>query len=265
MDIEERKFYEGYIYDVLKFSFEPMTKKFKDSKNRINNCLEIAYYLKGRDVTRLGKKIFVNTPDTIKISPPYNQTRERHEVKSEEECEIIDIGIITPYSFSDKIIVIDVSAYPKIKELFVKIYNIWSAKHDNYFFDATAVYYSLLKEIYGILNHSKPLDGKYKKLHSAVKYIHSNFDEKSFSCNHLPKMCGWGHAYFYKIFEKQFKTTPQKYITSLRMQRAVELLFENKLSITAIADRCGYESVAYFSRVFKKYYGVSPSRYNQKI
>ena len=266
MQQEEKMLYEGWILEVVKYSFSaPSKPEFNETKNKINNCLEIVYYIQGHDVTDTGSNLLINTADTNRIAPPYNQTPEKTTHKSEAAAEIIDIAIITPHSFSDKSLVIDVSSHPKVKELFLKIYNIWSAKHSNYYFDAMSVYYSILKEIYSIIYQTELPDDKYNKLQKAIAYIHSNYSKKNFSCNILPELCGWKHAYFYKIFEKQFKTSPQKYTTALRMQLAVELLHSGKFTITEIADKCGYESVAYFSRVFKNYYTVPPTRYNRKI
>ena len=262
---DEKKFFEGQIHSILKFKGVPSSTEFKGAGRRINNCIEILYYLKGHDVTRMGNNLLVNTPDTIKIAPPYNQTKDRPEIKVEAEYEIIDIAVITPCAFTDKTLVMDVSNYPEIKKLFLKLFDMWSAKYDDYYFNAMSTYYLLIKEIYNLLHPKELVNTKHPKLKNAIRFINSNYCDKNFSCDKLPQLCGWKRSYFYEVFEKQFKTTPQKYLHSLRMQLAVDLLFEGKLSISEIANRCGYESSTYFGRVFKNYYGVSPSQYIQKL
>jgi AraC-like DNA-binding protein len=50
-----------------------------------------------------------------------------------------------------------------------------------------------------------------------------------------------------------------QFITDVRMQIALKLLNDNKLNISEIAYGTGYESLSYFSRTFKKFYGKSPT------
>jgi AraC-like DNA-binding protein len=61
--------------------------------------------------------------------------------------------------------------------------------------------------------------------------------------------------------------TPLEYMTKLRMKKAEQLLsaMRNKeYSVAEVAQMCGYEDALYFSRVFKKTYGCSPSNFNKK-
>ena len=59
--------------------------------------------------------------------------------------------------------------------------------------------------------------------------------------------------------------TPLNLIVTHRMQKAHDLLRDNTLSISEVAYACGFESLAYFSRSFKKYYGVSPSKVSKAL
>lgn len=55
------------------------------------------------------------------------------------------------------------------------------------------------------------------------------------------------------------------YIASLRIQRAKELLSDETLSIQEIAEIVGYNDYFYFTKVFKKIEGISPSKYRKEI
>ena len=51
------------------------------------------------------------------------------------------------------------------------------------------------------------------------------------------------------------------YVTQLRMEKAMRLLLENPtMLIGDIAEQCGFSDVAYFSRVFRQYYKMTPTR-----
>jgi len=69
---------------------------------------------------------------------------------------------------------------------------------------------------------------------------------------------------FHKIFREGVGASPQQYVVRTRMRNAQELLLSTELSIGAIAARIGQHDPLYFSRTFKKCYGVSPKQYREK-
>ena len=56
-----------------------------------------------------------------------------------------------------------------------------------------------------------------------------------------------------------------EYLASRRIQKAKELLADETLSIDAIAEMVGYKDYFYFTKVFKKTEGISPSKYRKSI
>ena len=67
--------------------------------------------------------------------------------------------------------------------------------------------------------------------------------------------------YCMRVFHKYMQTTIGDYILDLRMRHAAYLLRNTYMNVNQAADYLGFSSTSYFSRVFKKYYGVSPSAY----
>lgn len=65
-------------------------------------------------------------------------------------------------------------------------------------------------------------------------------------------------------FKKELNVTPVNYITMCRIKRAKELLFDSDLTISQIAESCGYANAYYFSNAFKKSEGISPSDFRKK-
>ena len=65
----------------------------------------------------------------------------------------------------------------------------------------------------------------------------------------------------YKKLTALIDTTPVAFIRSIRLHRAAALLQEGKLSVNEIADRTGFSSPSYFTKCFKKEFGVLPSEY----
>lgn len=67
------------------------------------------------------------------------------------------------------------------------------------------------------------------------------------------------------LFKNSYGDTIIHYYLSLKIEEAKRLLRENSLTISEIAEKLNFESAAYFSRIFKKYVGASPSAYQNSL
>lgn len=64
-----------------------------------------------------------------------------------------------------------------------------------------------------------------------------------------------------RIFKEKLDTTPTNFITTLKMEEAAKLLMISDSNISEIAYALGFSDPAYFTRIFKKYFGKSPSEF----
>lgn len=71
-------------------------------------------------------------------------------------------------------------------------------------------------------------------------------------------------SYFFRLFKEAVGCSPQQYLLQVRMSKAAELLGQYGYSPSAAAASVGYEDLSTFSRMFKRTYGVAPSRYNKQ-
>lgn len=74
---------------------------------------------------------------------------------------------------------------------------------------------------------------------------------------------GYHPNYLRKLFKKHMHLRPGEYWLKLKMERAGSMLKGKVTSIQAVASACGYESLSHFSRVFRRYHGLSPRKYRQ--
>lgn len=100
----------------------------------------------------------------------------------------------------------------------------------------------------------------HSKISHAVKYIDAHFTE-AIDCKKLAELCFLSVAQFYNLFKKNIGTTPLEYKNALILSRAKALLSEPEITVTEVSEILGFESVAYFSRFFKKRTNTSPSVY----
>ena len=66
------------------------------------------------------------------------------------------------------------------------------------------------------------------------------------------------------FFKRETGLSPKEYLTRRRMERACELLAEQKLTPSEAAVRCGYGDLFQFSKAFKKFTGLPPSRWGKE-
>ncbi len=96
----------------------------------------------------------------------------------------------------------------------------------------------------------------------AVNYIKENY-RNEIALEDISREVNISPHYFSKLFKEQVGENFIDYITSLRIQKAKELLVENRLSIKEICFDTGYADPNYFSRLFKRVVGVTPTEYKE--
>ncbi len=98
-----------------------------------------------------------------------------------------------------------------------------------------------------------------------IKYMEAHYREK-ISLDQIAENMYLSPFYISKLFKSETGDTPINYLISLRMEKAKELLDRNPaLSIQEAAAQVGYEDAYHFSKLFKKYYGLSPMYYKARI
>lgn len=96
-----------------------------------------------------------------------------------------------------------------------------------------------------------------------TKFIDNNY-QKNISLQILAETFHFNYNYLSKFFSQHFNTSFTEYLNSIRLKKAQELLLTSTLTLSDIALTCGYADLSYFSKLFKKYYGTSPSRYRRE-
>jgi len=93
-------------------------------------------------------------------------------------------------------------------------------------------------------------------------FIEQNYN-KTITINELSQKIGLSERHFSRIFRSIYGNSPMDYIMKLRLKYSCILLRSRDFNITDAAIKCGFEDSNYFTRQFKKYYGVTPSQYKR--
>jgi AraC-like DNA-binding protein len=103
-----------------------------------------------------------------------------------------------------------------------------------------------------------------RNLRRAIEYIHQHY-AKPVSSVRVAKIAGFAPTYFSKLFKRREKVTFEAYVSKLRLDRAKQLLASTSLDVTRIAERSGFSSSQYLSRVFKQSLQMTPLEYRRSL
>jgi AraC family transcriptional regulator of arabinose operon len=81
----------------------------------------------------------------------------------------------------------------------------------------------------------------------------------------MARQAGLSVPHYCALFKKHAGSSPVRYLQSLRLQRACELLDQTELPVQSVAAECGFENPFHFSRSFKSHIGVSPRAYRNEV
>jgi AraC-like DNA-binding protein len=94
-----------------------------------------------------------------------------------------------------------------------------------------------------------------------LNLIEGQLAEPSFNVVQLAKLMHMSRDTLIRKCKKECGDTPLKLIVDSRMHKADELLQQQTMSVSEVAYACGFESLAYFSKSYKKHRGIAPSAF----
>jgi Transcriptional regulator containing an amidase domain and an AraC-type DNA-binding HTH domain len=116
----------------------------------------------------------------------------------------------------------------------------------------------------GFIENAMPKSGnKDQRVNKCLQFIHENIN-KSISISQLADIACLTEDHFIRIFKKEVKTTPLKYINSKKTEKAQLLLLTTDLPVRDIAFELSIDNISYFNRIFKQHVGKTPSCYRNE-
>ena len=113
--------------------------------------------------------------------------------------------------------------------------------------------------------HSDMADARYHSKKSLIdqakEYVQQNYQKEELGLDDICRQLGVSNSYFSSMFKKETGKSFVGYLTDYRMEKAARMLVETGEKSYMIAKSVGYSDPNYFSYVFKRSYGVSPSKY----
>jgi two-component system, response regulator YesN len=100
-------------------------------------------------------------------------------------------------------------------------------------------------------------------MRKAESFIKGNFTRK-ISLREVAKIAGLSAPYFSTIFKEEMGENLSKYINRQRVEKASRMLLETDISLSEISNACCFDDQSWFSKIFKSFTGISPSKYRSQ-
>jgi len=250
-----------------------------------HNCLEINYIIDGTGTNFIEYKQFELSQGDIYVI----NNLERHKALSKNALKMLVI-VISPslvlggnpndYEFLEPFfhrninfsncIKKDEDDYLKFEGIILEIWSEWEMKEVGF----RLVIKSLLLKLFAIMfRHCKfnqsiddgfsEFQKSYDRIKSTLDYVHDNF-HKELSLEYLAKKACMNRTYFCTFFKKVMGIGVTQYLQSIRLEYSIRLIKSTDHQIMSICFLCGFNSISNFNRVFKNYFGVSPTEYKNQ-
>ncbi|WP_405156205.1 helix-turn-helix domain-containing protein [Paenibacillus sp. FSL K6-0108] len=123
----------------------------------------------------------------------------------------------------------------------------------------------LFHYLYGLMHtyHSQMGQGRITHVQKAIAYMESALVQ-DISLQHVAGQVHLHPGHLSELFKKETGVTFGDYVTNMRIRRAMDMLVVSPAKVSEVAAISGYEDVKYFSRLFKKHTGKTPSEYREE-
>lgn len=118
--------------------------------------------------------------------------------------------------------------------------------------------------LYTLQESASVMPKSYHKVQRLLEYLNSEYAVKITSGD-IEEISGSNFDYINRIFKKMTNQTIFAYLNTVRINHAMELITTTNMKMSEVGQSVGFTDLYYFSKVFKKAVGVSPSNYNRGI
>ena len=225
----------------------------RDTMPSSHDYWEYSVHISGSGILVAERNLQI-VPDMLFLIPPGIGHRE----SSKQELDTIWLGFCgeLPNVSRDKILSL------KSPEIVKKIISYWSFSIRNHGLIGPELD-GLLLSITGCFFRKLANDPVTSPMQQAVEYFNEHFQE-TISMQDLAEQLNCSEGHFYRQFKSFSGETPICFLNNIRLKKASFYLRYSELAINKIATLCGFSDPYYFSRVFSKKNGLSPSQYRNK-
>lgn len=154
----------------------------------------------------------------------------------------------------------------RLLDILWEIEGIWQGKEDGFELRAIGKLHELWQGLYTLaadrIGEAISTDANVLIQKRMLDFIRTHYQEH-IDVNAIAAAGGVCRTKCWQIFKKYLMQTPNEYLNSFRMEKGMELLKSTRMTVTEIADACGYSSACYFAELFTRMKGCTPTQYRK--
>ncbi|MGZ0039991.1 AraC family transcriptional regulator [Paenibacillus ottowii] len=150
-----------------------------------------------------------------------------------------------------------------IQDIFHKLVDCWDAKLPGYELMSRTLLQQLGVSIFQSVRKQQWSGSNSRKIENIIQYMHQHINSKV-TLTELSEMVQLAPTYLSRTFKETTGYSVIEFFNKIKMDKAKELLIEGDKKVKEVAQALGYTDEFYFSRIFKRMEGVSPSEYYSK-
>jgi len=127
---------------------------------------------------------------------------------------------------------------------------------------ATLLTHEIIRNIVDYSFHKTILSDN-MMINESIKFMNIYF-EKEITIEVLAKHSKLSKSHFTKLFTQEMQVSPMIYLKNIRLQNAKKMLRTKELNITEVAQKCGFNSTSYFTKLFKEHFSLTPKEFRLK-
>lgn len=155
---------------------------------------------------------------------------------------------------------LELKDYYQVEELFKKLVDSWDAKLPAYEFITKTLFQQLLIAIYQNIRKQNQNYATSLKVEKIIQYMHQNIDNKV-TLTELSEMVQLSSTYLSRVFKEITGYSVIEFFNKIKIDKAKEIIMEGDKKVKEVAQALGFTDEFYFSKVFKRIEGISPSEY----
>ncbi|MBO5879347.1 MAG: helix-turn-helix domain-containing protein [Clostridia bacterium] len=244
-----------YSYNIDLDSAFPISWKKGTAYAAARKYDAISYRVNGSAIYRHGDREYVaNKNDLLFIPANFD-----YSITANKDEDVLVVHFYIENSSFDEITVFTPQNPDAFERIFTEICKVWRTKSTGYRYKMYSLFYKILQQI-EIQEEQKAAVLKPKKLQLALDYLHENFDNPQTTIESVASYVGASSVYLRRLFRNAFNKNPLQYLNDMRIEHAISLLKTGYYSIQDVAALSGFNDPKYFSEVYKKKIGHSPSK-----
>ena len=154
--------------------------------------------------------------------------------------------------------------FHEIRRLFEAANGVWLAKESGYRLKCRSLLYEILYQLQKTDPGEYTSSAERERLKPAMTYLFAHYPDGVIPISKLAQCSGVSEAYFRRLFNRVYGTSPVRYINALRIEHAKELIDSGFYDLAGVSELCGFSDPGYFVMAFKKSVGMTPSVYRKK-